>query len=181
MTATELYIGSLQNLVKESPTRLALLRAHADQSLSNSVPGFDLFTALWWPLRQHHVKTPRREISWLIAKLYAQYPLPQSGGSTFARLLPYYEPSKDSDRESFQQRVDRILTASLSNMEPELRWGLAIIASGKNAVLDWVQLTDDLSIWDRGTAHRRNKKVCDIWVEEYLEARKNKKERETKT
>jgi len=43
--------------------------------------------------------------------------------------------------------------------------------------LDWVQLLDDLSIWDRGVEHRRGRDVRDLWAEMYLKVIEKKRRR----
>jgi len=45
-----------------------------------------------------------------------------------------------------------------------IRWATGI--SG----IDWAQLLDDLSNWDRGEEHRRERDLRDIWAEDYLNA-----------
>ena len=49
MTSTEQYIVNLTQLKEGS---LGLLRTHAGRRLDHSLEAFDLFTGLWWPLRQ---------------------------------------------------------------------------------------------------------------------------------
>ncbi|MGB8656631.1 MAG: type I-E CRISPR-associated protein Cse2/CasB [Candidatus Zixiibacteriota bacterium] len=158
MTATEQFINVLTNL---KPGELGLLRTHAGQGLDESVHGFDLFAGIWWPLRQESQRAPRRGVAWLIAKLYASCPIPQSGGQTLARELRRCEPREERARKRFRQKFDELLTLPLRRIEPALRWALDLIAS-KQAKLDWVKLTDDLSIWERETTRRR-------WANEYLQ------------
>ena len=84
MTATEQYVEVLTRL---KSGELGLLRTHAGQGLDESVEGFDLFAGLWWPLRAQTQRAPRREVAWLVAKLYAFQPLEHSPGETLARQL----------------------------------------------------------------------------------------------
>ena len=139
---------------------LGLLRTHAGQGLDESVEGFDLFAGLWWPLRQKNERAPRREVAWLIAKLYAFRPIPQSPGDTLARQLRQCQPNMDPAKKRFRQRFDRMLTLPIDRIEPALQWALGRIASSIGQ-LDWVRLTDDLSIWERETTRLR-------WAEQYL-------------
>jgi len=74
---TEQYI---EYLTRMKAGELGLLRQHAGQGLDETVDGFDLFAGLWWPLRAKSERTPRREVAWLIAKLYAFRPIPRSPG-----------------------------------------------------------------------------------------------------
>lgn len=145
MTATEQYI---EYLTRMKSGELGLLRQHAGQGLDETVDGFDLFAGLWWPLRAKSERTPRREVAWLIAKLYACRPIPQAPGEMLAGQLSRCQPNKGPEKERFTQKFDRMLTQPLGKIEPDLRWALALLAS-KNLKLDWVKLTNDLSIWER--------------------------------
>jgi CRISPR type I-E-associated protein CasB/Cse2 len=145
VTATEQYIECLARL---KPGDLGLLRAHAGQGLDETVGGFDLFAGLWWSLREKNECAPQREVAWLIAKLYASCPIPHLRGETLARQLKRCQPNKDPARERFRQRFDRMVVLPLDKIEPALRWALDLVVSTA-AELDWVQLTDDLSLWQR--------------------------------
>ena len=158
MSATLQYIERLQRL---KTGELGLLRTHAGQGLDESVEGFDLFAGLWWPLRQKNERAPRREVAWLIAKLYAFCPLEHSPDETLARQLRQCQPNMDPAKERFRQRFDRMLTLPIDRIEPALQWALGRIASTIGQ-LDWVRLTDDLSFWKRETTRLR-------WAEQYLE------------
>jgi CRISPR type I-E-associated protein CasB/Cse2 len=157
VSATEQYIDVLARL---KAGELGLLRTHAGQGLDESVDGFDLFSGLWWPLRQKNERAPRRPVAWLIAKLYAFRPLEHSPGDTLARQLRQCQPNMDPAKEHFRQRFDRMLVLPLDAIEPALQWALDRVASG-NKKLDWVRLTDDLSIWERETTRLK-------WAEQYL-------------
>jgi CRISPR type I-E-associated protein CasB/Cse2 len=151
----------IENLSRLKSGDLALLRTHAGQGLDESVEGFDLFAGLWWPLRQKNERAARREVAWLIAKLYAFRPIPQSPGDTFARQLRQCQPNMGPAKERFRQRFDRMLTLPMDRIEPALQWALGRIASTIGQ-LDWVRLTDDLSFWKGETTRLR-------WAEQYLE------------
>jgi CRISPR type I-E-associated protein CasB/Cse2 len=157
VTPTEKFIKTLGKLKSGD---LGLLRTHAGQGLDESVDGFDLFTGLWWPLRQKNERAPKREVAWLIAKLYAFCPVEHSPGDTLARQLVYCLPYKKEEQERFEQKFDRMLVLPLDKIEPELRWALAEIASNKRKV-DWVKLTDSLSRWEREITRLK-------WAEEFL-------------
>lgn len=152
MSTTDLYIKALTNL-KDGD--LGLLRTHAGMGLDESTEAFDLFAGLWWPLRQKSPKTPRREVAWMIAKLYAGCPIPHSQGDTFASQLRQCQPI-----ERIQKKFDELLTLPLNNIEPILQHLLREIASKTNK-LDWVKLTDHLSIWERES------KLLE-WAKEFL-------------
>lgn len=155
ITPTEEYIDLLTRL---KPGDLGLLRTHAGQGLNESVHGFDLFAGLWWPVQNKSQFAPRREVAWLVAKLYASCLVSHSSGDSLARQLRRCQPVKDSER--FRQRFDRMLMLPLDKIEPSLRWALGTIAAESNK-LDWVKLTNDLSIWERETTRLK-------WAEEFL-------------
>jgi hypothetical protein len=176
MSPTDEYIERLSALQEGERSRL---RSLAGQPLDATLPGFDLFTGLWWPLRQRSKFAPRREPSWLVAKLFCAFRVPHvrpdSGlGPTLPAVLGRCEPP-DERGLRFRTRFDALLCTTLSGLEPHLRWALGEVAGrvahGRDVGgLDWVQLLDDLSIWDRGEEHRRERDIRDIWAETYLNA-----------
>jgi len=139
---------------------LGLLRTHAGRDLDETVDGFDLFTGLWWPLRAKSAGAPRREVAWLIAKLYAFRPIEHSPRQTFACQLRQCQPNEERAGKRFQQKFDEMLTQPLDKIEPALRWALGLLAS-KDMKLDWVKLTDDLSFWEHESTRLR-------WAEQFL-------------
>jgi len=145
VTSTEKYICKLTSL---KAGELGLLRKHSGQGLDETVEGFDLFAGLWWPLRQKNERAPRREVAWLIAKLHASCPIEQSPGDTLARQLRVCRPNKEPERARFAERFDRMLLLPIKKIEPALCWALDLVASREMKV-DWVKLTDDLSVWER--------------------------------
>ncbi len=148
------------NLSKLKSGELSLLRTHADQGLDESLQGFDIFTGIWWPLRQKNQRAPRRSVAWLVCKLYAVAPLPFEKGEHIMTLLAKRRKQLDNDkRDRFDKRVDEMLVQSLDTIEPHLRWALREIA--KLGSLDWAQLTDDLSIWERQTTRQK-------WINQYI-------------
>jgi len=197
VSQTEVFIERLKDLKEGERSRLRRL---AGQPLDATLRGFDLFTGLWWPLRQASPAAPRREPSWLVAKLYGAFPVPDIRGNgrdrpTLARILGLCEPpcpafldsallsSAPPDRASaraqflaarrFRRRFDALLSTPLSGLEPHLRWALSVVAEGvthsRVAGVDWARMLDDLSVWDRGEQHRRQRDVRDAWAEDYLE------------
>jgi CRISPR type I-E-associated protein CasB/Cse2 len=145
MNATEQYVNVLTQL-KDGD--LALLRMHIGQGLDETVHGFDLFAGLWWPLRARSSRAPRREVAWLIAKLYAFRQVAHSSGDKLARQLRRCRPNTDPGKAGFEKRFDRMVTLPIGLVEPSLQWAIdQLDATGKK--LDWVKLTDDLSIWER--------------------------------
>lgn len=168
MSQTVRFIKRLENLKEGERSRLRRL---AGQPLDGTLQGFDLFTGLWWPLRHESPVTPRRETSWLVAKLYGAFPIPNAHGRSFAHLLGQLEPRDEHGQRRYRARFDALLCSALPGVEPHLRWALNMIAGAvleKAKGLDWAQLLDDLSIWDRGEAHRHKRDVRDIWAEQYL-------------
>lgn len=186
MSQTAAFIARLTNKRFKrlfGPGEQARLRALAGRGLDEDVAGFDLFAGLWWPLRQKNRTAPRREIAWLIAKSYAAFPIPhepceRDGPTALAVILGRAErrlSGLDGPRR-FRQRFDSLLGTPLAGLEPYLRWALTIVrdavTAGRAKGIDWVQLTDHLSIWDRGEEHRIGQDIRDIWAEQYLKSAK---------
>ncbi|TRZ48111.1 hypothetical protein D4S03_10345 [bacterium] len=182
MSQTAAFITQLTNKGFRrvfGPGDRARLRSLAGRGLDEDTAGFDLFTGLWWPLREKNRTAPRREIAWLIAKSYAAFPIPHEpskpdGPTALAVILGREErrlKGLDGPRR-FRQRFDSLLGTPLAGLEPYLRWALAAVrdavAAGRAKGMDWVQLTDHLSIWDRGEEHRLERDIRDIWAEQYL-------------
>ncbi len=136
---------------------LAALRNHATERPDHTVEGFDLFTGLWWPLRQRYANAPRREVAWLVAKLYAYLPLDQRASATLSAVLGR-ERGKGARR--IEEGLDALLAAPLTSIEPHLRWALRAVEARSDG-LDWVRLTDDLSRWEDRAIRRQ-------WADDYL-------------
>lgn len=161
MTPTEQYVDVLTHL---KSGELSLLRDHAGQGLDESVDGFDLFAGLWWPLRAKNQLAPRRAVAWLIAKLYAFRSIEHSPGQTLAWQLGRFRKDKASEKDPVARRLDTMLTLPIDKIEPALQWALDLIAS-QDLKVDWVKLTNDLSIWERETTRLK-------WAEEFLKPSK---------
>ena len=160
MSQTQEFISKLQDLKQGERSHLRRL---AGQPLDTTLHGFDLFAGLWWPLRQASERTPRRETSWLVAKLFGTSSVPhvrpESGpGPSLPGVLGKCEPREDRDRDRFQIRFDAIVCSSLSDIETHLHWSLREIAKAVTGRLtyarnvtgiDWALLLDDLSLWDK--------------------------------
>lgn len=168
MTATAEFIRRLGKLPKSD---LCRLRRLAGKPIHERVDGFDLFTGLWWPLRQRTPRVPRREVSWLVAKLFAAFPLPHSDrpGDHLPVRLGRLEPVDDFGRARFLARFDSLLAASIDCIEPHLRWALSVLMHNAAAV-DWVRLTDELSAWDR-IRQGTGTDVRSGWPDYYLQDR----------
>lgn len=179
MSQTAEYIRKLSALQEGDRSRLRRL---SGQPLDAVLQGFDIFTGFWWPLREKSPQTPRREPSWLVAKLFSSFRVPHirpdsANGPSLPELLRRCEPQDEDGRKRFRARFDALLCSNLASLEPHLRWALGEIAGAVAGHMphardvqgiDWVQLLDDLSIWDRGEAHRRRRDVRDEWAEKYL-------------
>ncbi|MCC7387337.1 MAG: type I-E CRISPR-associated protein Cse2/CasB [Phycisphaerales bacterium] len=181
MSQTLEFIQRLEGLNEGDRSRL---RSLAGQPLDARLDGFDLFTGLWWPLRHASPVTPRRETSWLVAKLSAATRVPHvrpgpGPGPSLPAVLGHCEPEDEHGRHRFRTRFDALLCSPLPAIEPRLRWALSeIVGAAHGRVphargvrgIDWARLLDDLSIWDRGEAHSRGRDVRDEWAEAYLRA-----------
>jgi hypothetical protein len=182
MSQTAAFIARLTNERLLGPYEQSRLRALAGRGLDQDVEAFDLFTGVWWPLRQKNQNAPRREIAWLIAKSYAAFPIRHTpcerGGLTALEVILGREERRlpEQDRWHFRQRFDSLLCTSLSDLESHLRWALSVVRdaviAGRSQGIDWVQLTDHLSIWDRKEEHRLARDIRDIWAEHYLKSLK---------
>jgi CRISPR type I-E-associated protein CasB/Cse2 len=157
MSPIELYIDTLARL---KAGELGLLRTYAGRGLDEAVDAFDLFAGIWWPLRQRNERAPRREVAWLVAKLYAFRPIPHSPGDSLARQLGRCQPNEEQAKERYQKRFDRMLVLPIVQIEPALQWAIDRIAS-TNLLVDWVRLTDDLSQWELETTRLK-------WAEKFL-------------
>lgn len=179
-TKTDEFIGKL---VRLKNGELSRLRALTGRSLDETVGGFDLFTGQWWPLREDNARAPRRETSWLVSKLYGAFCIPhirdeRGPGPALAEVLGRREPrdrkpTAEAHRR-YRDRFDALLQSPLSGLEPHLGWALSEVSKAVEqrqcSGIDWAQLLDDLSIWDRGEEPRRRRDVRDIWAEQYLNA-----------
>jgi CRISPR type I-E-associated protein CasB/Cse2 len=166
--STVAFIQSLANLEEGD---LGLLRTHRGCLLDESLPGFDLFTGLWWPLRQKSPAAPRRKIAWLVAKLYSEFRLEQQEGATlpavFGDICRGFDPKREFPR--MLARFDRLLTTEVADLEQPLSQVLALIKKHHRISLDWVALTDDLSFWERESKREQ-------WVNQFTKAYRSKKE-----
>jgi len=170
MSQTGAFVAKLQALKKGE---LSLLRSYAGKQLNETLPGFDLFTGLWWPLREKNPAMPSRETSWLIAKLFGAFPIThvrpeKASGPALATILGRFEPRDEHGQPRFRARFDALLCASISTMEPHLRWALSQVngevVRRRVPGLDWVELLDDLWKWERGGG----RDIRDQWAKEYL-------------
>lgn len=161
MTATEQYVSVLTSL---KVGELGLLREHAGRGLDESVDGFDLFAGLWWPLREKNARAPRRGVAWLVAKLYARCPVEHAVGRSLAGQLARCRQRRELELDRVAARFDQMLTHPIEQIEVSLRWSIELLAS-QGLALDWVQLTDDLSSWERETIRLR-------WAEQFLRSSK---------
>ncbi len=158
-TPTEQYITILEGLKAGD---LGLLRSLAGQPLDTTLTGFDLFTGLWWPLREKSQYAPRREVAWLVAKLFACVRTKNEKGATLPKRLARAMP-RHNDRAASRadQLFDEIVLSPLRNIEPHLQSAIAIVAR-QGLSLDWVQMTNDLSRWE-------DLKVRQKWTDQYLD------------
>ena len=91
-----------------------------------------------------------------------------------AQVLGGFEPREPHLKARFRRRFDALLCTPLSGLEPHLHWALSVVADAvkhdRAQGLDWVQLLDHLSVWDRGDEYRLERDIRDIWAEDYLNA-----------
>jgi len=162
VSATDTFIKRLEDLKEGERSRL---RRFAGQALDRALQGYDLFTGLWWPLRAANERTPRREVSWLIAKLFGTSSVPHIRpygeiGPSFPAVLGVCEPNDPPEyrqRDRFRRHFDAVISSTLADVEPCMAWGLdeigrAIAGRVPHVVgikgIDWALLLDDMSLWD---------------------------------
>lgn len=143
-------IDYIQSLMKLKEGELGILRSLHDSSLDESIVGFDLYTNIWWPLRKKNKMVPRREVAWLIAKLYAHYRLIQKDDASLPKLLGFVYRSLPGQetKDLFIDRFDLLLNLEVNQLEQPLHQALMQLRNFQYSSLDWVRLTDDLSIWE---------------------------------
>lgn len=149
MTPTLRFIRRLQKLHEGD---LSLLRRSHGRPLDHSGLAFDLFTGIWWPLREKTQRAPQRWCAWLVAKLYGSFPLPE-GARPVAVAVGALEPRRPADKERYRGRFDALLASPGQDLalEPHLRTWLQQIEdrSPSYTAINWSQLLDDLWRWDR--------------------------------
>ena len=151
--STEEFILKLKSLKTGDKGNLRKL---ANRPLDETVDGFDLFAGLWWPLRQKSQFAPRREVAWLIAKLYAFCPVGHEDGATLPHQL-----GRLPRNPRLQRRFDHMLGLPLMHIEVPLQQFIRTLARN-DLPLDWVRLTDDLSRWENSETRLQ-------WAAEYME------------
>ncbi|HPB43158.1 MAG TPA: type I-E CRISPR-associated protein Cse2/CasB [Candidatus Syntrophosphaera sp.] len=163
--STVKFVRSLGEL-KEGD--LGLLRKLRGRRLDESLPGFDLFSGLWWPLRSISPKTPRRKVVWLVTKLFAEFRFEQKKGASLPWLMGRICRGLKEEKEfpRVLARFDRLLTLELNQLEEPLAQVLAILKRHDIASLDWVALIDDLSAWERESNRA-------IWSDTFISAFNN--------
>lgn len=161
--STVTFINSLMSLKKGD---LGILRSLQSQHLDESLAGFDLFSGIWWPLRKKNQYAPRREVAWLIAKLYAQFNFAQKENESLPHVLGgiCHSLKKQEDRDTFIYRFDQLLNLDLVHLEHPLNLFLLQLGQHQRFFLDWVRLTEDLSVWERDSIRQ---KWADLFYKAY--------------
>jgi hypothetical protein len=153
----------IQRLASLKDGELAILRTLQYKPLDSELKGFDLFTALWWPLREAGKHAPRREIAWLIAKLYASIKIPHKQDAKLSVLLGslYYKTLHKDEKKADQimSLNDKLLNLPIYALEPTLNKCLGLIKKDFDA-LDWVWLIDTISAWEVPSVRER-------WAEDF--------------
>ncbi len=146
--STAKYIANLEKL-KEG--ELSILRILQYCPLDETLDGFDLFTGLWWPLRAKDQFAPQREVAWLIARLFARYRLKHNNDNELPVILGRICSNiKDEKAEiRFISKFDQLFRLSNTHLDHHLSWALGTLIDNGITTLDWIKLTDDLSIWDK--------------------------------
>jgi CRISPR type I-E-associated protein CasB/Cse2 len=176
MSQTDDYVAMLNDSSMLTISDKNILRSAIGKGPNDSSKAFDIFSGIWWNQRKKSPFAPRREVAWLIAKLFSQFQIPhfrnnEESKSTFAVIIGRSEPHDEKEQKRYRNRFEALLQSSLQNIETHLHWGLSLVKNKAELGLihgfDWVQLTDDLSIWDRGKAHRRKIDIKEDWAKNY--------------
>jgi len=94
-------------------------------------------------------------------------------------VLGRCEPHEEKDQKRFRSRFEILLCSPLSSLELHLRWAMGVVTQAAAGHvpqardvqgIDWVQLLEDLSIWELGEVHRRRRDIRSIWAENYLQS-----------
>jgi hypothetical protein len=153
----------IQRLTMLKDGELSVLRNLQYKQLDTGLSGFDLFTALWWPLREKGKHAPRREAAWLIAKLYAARKMQHKSDQKLSILLGmiYHKLIHKDQRKADQVRAlnDKLLSLPIYAIEPTLNQCLDLIKREFDA-LDWVRLLDTISAWELPSIRER-------WAQEF--------------
>lgn len=140
---------------------LTLLRQSAGRPLDHSLPVFDLFTGVWWTLRQRSEKAPRRSVAWVIAKLFAARPRRHAEGRTLAEAAARHVILHPRTGAAVERRFDEVLQTPAEFIELPLAALIGRVVP-EDVPLDWVRLTDDLSGWEQPAVRLG-------WTERYLQ------------
>ena len=109
MSGCHLFVTALEKL---GPDSLSLLRRSTGLSLAESVAAFDLFTAIFWPLRERY-RGLSRQASWRVATLYPWHPQSYGTGDLglcLARLVPLGHNDGDRrDRQREERRFENLV------------------------------------------------------------------------
>jgi len=132
--------------------------------MHDCIEAFDLFTGLWWPLRRGP-RVPGREASWLVAKLFPWNPSTVEGGS-LGDVLGQTAPRRREDLLRERRRIDSLLRAQGRPLEACLRQAVCRL-NRAGVALDWVQVLQDLTLWDRPWKPTQTK-----WARDWLQAMK---------
>jgi CRISPR type I-E-associated protein CasB/Cse2 len=141
-----LFVTALEKL---GPDALSLLRRSTGLSLAESVAAFDLFTDIYWPLRERD-RGLSRQACWRVATLYPWHPQPHGTGDLglcLAWLVPLGHSDSDRrarDRE--ERRFETLLTADNAALDTALHYAVRRLAR-REIPIDWRQLLEDLTVW----------------------------------
>jgi hypothetical protein len=121
----------------------ALVASVADGSLGDSAAAFDVFTSIYWPLRNREASVPSREAAWMTLKLMATARNREHSSSGSVRpweALVLHQPEQRS-RNGMVRAYPRRIPRS-AQLEQELR---KIIHRNADRSIDWAGLCQFLT------------------------------------
>ena len=97
--------------------RTGAIRTHAGQGSTNPQP-VRPFLGLMVALAEKNERAPRREVAWLVAKLYAFCPFRIAPARPSLAAIGRCRPTKDPQEIRFPEKVRRMLPCRLTTSNP---------------------------------------------------------------
>ena len=153
--ATSHFVDALSNL---PPAALRTLRQTAGQPLGANLAAYDIFNAIWRPLRR---KQPIPRLAcWQVATLYPWHSQPKGHGSLGRAMR--CAAARGKSGAGIQTRMTALLAATGRGLDARLMDAARILAHTR-IPLDWPCLLEDLSNW-----YKPGRPVQTAWAHDFL-------------